>query len=72
MTQQQIEAMVAENTQLKEDNKDLIREQKEFQDALIHKIEALKKLGPWKRFWGYWKLVMDLITTIEQAISKSK
>jgi len=72
MTQQQIQAIIAENVQLKDDNKNLIKEQKEFQDVLIEKIKALKKLGLWKRFWGYWKLVMDLITTIEEAIEKSK
>jgi hypothetical protein len=72
MTSEQITAMIAENIQLKEDNSNLIKEQKEFQYALIEKINAIKDLGPWRRFWGYWRLVMDLITTIEQAISKSK
>jgi len=79
MTKEQIQAIVAENIQLKEDNSKLkednsklIKKQKEFQDMLIEKINALKVLGPWRRFWGYWRLVMDLITTIEQAISKSK
>lgn len=72
MTSEQITAMIAENIQLKEDNSNLIKEQKEFQNILIEKINALKALGPWQRFWGYWRLVMDLITTIEEAISKSK
>ena len=72
MTKEQIQAIIAENIQLKEDNSNLIKEQKEFQNMLIEKINALKELGPWKRFWGYWRLVMDLITTIEQAISNSK
>ena len=71
MTAAQIQQMIAENIQLKEDNSNLIKEQKEFQDALKDKINALKDLGPWKRFWGYWQLVADLITTIEQAISAS-
>jgi len=72
MTKEQIQAIVAENIQLKEDNSNLIKEQKEFQYMLIEKINALKDLGPWRRFWGYWRLVMDLITTIEEAITKSK
>lgn len=71
MTAVQIQQMIAENIQLKEDNSNLIKEQKEFQGALIEKINALKDLGPWKRFWGYWQLVMDLITTIEEAIAAS-
>ena len=71
MTAVQIQQMIAENIQLKEDNSNLIKEQKEFQDALKEKINALKDLGPWKRFWGYWRLVMDLITTIEEAIAAS-
>ena len=72
MTAAQIQQMIAENIQLKEDNSNLIQQQKEFQGALIEKINALKDLGPWKRFWGYWRLVMDLITTIEEAIAASK
>lgn len=72
MTKEQIQAIVVENIELKQTNENLIKEQKEFQYALIEKINALKDLGPWKRFWGYWRLVMDLITTIEQGISKSK
>ena len=71
MTAAQIQQMIAENLQLKEDNSNLIKEQKEFQDALKEKINALKDLGPWRRFWGYWQLVIDLITTIEEAISAS-
>ena len=71
MTAAQIQAMIAENIQLNLDNEKLIKEQKEFQDALKEKINELKSLGPWKRFWGYWQLVADLITTIEQAISAS-
>ena len=72
MTKEQIQAIVVENIELKQTNENLIKEQKEFQYALIEKINAIKALGPWRRFWGYWRLVMDLITTIEQAISKSK
>ena len=59
MTAAQIQQMIAENIQLKEDNSNLIKEQKEFQDALKEKINALKDLGPWRRFWGYWQLVSD-------------
>ena len=71
MTKEEINKLVAENIQLNLDNEKLIKEQKEFQNALIEKINALKDLGPWKRFWGYWQLVIDLITTIEEAISAS-
>jgi hypothetical protein len=70
MTKEEINKLVAENIQLNLDNEKLKKEQAEFQNALIEKINALKDLGPWRRFWGYWQLVMDLITTIEQAISK--
>lgn len=71
MTAAQIQAIIAENIQLNLDNEKLKKEQKEFQNALIEKINALKDLGPWKRFWGYWQLVIDLITTIEEAIAAS-
>ncbi len=71
MTAAQIQQMISENLQLNEDNSNLIKEQKEFQDALKEKINALKELGPWRRFWGYWQLVIDLITTIEEAIAAS-
>ena len=70
MTKEEINKLVAENIQLNLDINKLKKEQAEFQDALIEKINELKQLGAWRRFWGYWKLVMDLITTIEQAISK--
>jgi hypothetical protein len=70
MTKEEINKLVAENIQLNLDNEKLKKEQAEFQNALIEKINELKQLGAWRRFWGYWKLVMDLITTIEQAISK--
>lgn len=71
MTAAQIQQLIAENIQLNLDNEKLKKEQKEFQNVLIEKINALKDLGPWKRFWGYWQLVIDLITTIEEAISAS-
>ena len=71
MTKEEINKLVAENIQLNLDNENLKKEQKEFQDALKEKINALKDLGPWKRFWGYWQLVIDLITTIEEAIAAS-
>ena len=70
MTKEEERKLISENIQLHLDNEKLVKEQKEFQDALKEKIDQLKKLGPWKRFWGYWQLVSDLITTIEQAISK--
>ena len=70
MTKEEINKIVAENIQLHLDNENLKKQQAEFQNALIEKINALKDLGPWRRFWGYWKLVMDLITTIEEAIRK--
>ena len=72
MTSEQITAMIAENIQLNLDMNKLKKEQSEFQDALVEKINELKNLGPWRRFWGYWKLVMDLITTIEETIRKHK
>lgn len=71
MTAAEIQQMIAENIQLNLDNEKLKKEQKEFQNALVEKINALKDLGPWRRFWGYWQLVIDLITTIEEAIAAS-
>jgi hypothetical protein len=71
MTAAQIQKLIAENIQLNLDNENLKKEQKEFQNVLIEKINGLKDLGRWERFWGYWRLVMDLITTIEEAISAS-
>ena len=70
MTKEEERKLISENIQLHLDNEKLVKEQKGFQDALIKKIAELKELGAWRRFWGYWKLVMELITTIEQAISK--
>lgn len=71
MTAAEVQQMIAENIQLNLDNEKLKKEQKEFQYALIEKINALKALGAWRRFWGYWQLVIDLITTIEEAIAAS-
>ena len=72
MTKEEINKMIAENIQLNLDMNKLKKEQLEFQNALVEKINELKNLGPWRRFWGYWKLVMDLITTIEETIRKYK
>ena len=65
MTQAQQQALIAENSQLKRENAELIKEQKEFQDALKKQVKRISKLGPWKRFWGAVQLVKDLIMTIE-------
>jgi hypothetical protein len=72
MTKEEINLMIAENIKLNLDMNKLKKEQSEFQDALVEKINELKNLGPWRRFWGYWKLVLDLITTIEETIRKHK
>ena len=66
-----IQLLEIENTELKETNKNLIKEQNEFQDALIQKVQEIKKLGPFKRFLAYGRLLWDLISTIEKAISKA-
>ena len=66
-----IQRLEIENTELKQTNENLIKEQNEFQDALIQKVQEIKKLGPFKRFLAYGRLLWDLITTIEQAISKA-
>ena len=57
---------------LKSENEELIKKQQAFQGALIDKIEEIKKLGPFKRFFAYGRLLMDLIQTIEKAISENK
>ena len=65
MTNQEINAMQAQNLQLKNANEQLVKEQKEFQAALKTQIDRIKGLGPWKRFWAAAQLVIDLIVTIE-------
>ena len=70
--QQRIQHLEIENVALKETNKQLIKEQNEFQDALIAKVEEIKKLGPFKRFLAYGRLLWDLISTIEKAVSKAQ
>ncbi len=66
-----IQLLQIENLALKETNENLIKEQNEFQDALVQKVQEIKKLGPFKRFLAYGRLLWDLISTIEQAISKA-
>lgn len=70
MTKEEINKLVAENIQLHLDNEKLKKEQKEFQDSLRVHINTIKALGPWKRFWGYWQLIKDLITTFEEGIKE--
>ena len=70
--QQRIQHLEIENVNLKESNKKLIEEQQQFQDALIAKVQEIKKLGPFKRFLAYGRLLWDLISTIEQAVSKAQ
>ena len=65
-----IQKLELENLALKETNENLIKEQNEFQEALILKVKEIKKLGPFKRFLAYGRLLWDLISTIEQAIRK--
>ncbi len=57
---------------LTNENEKLLKEQQEFQSALIEKIKEIKKLGPFKRFFAYGRLLMDLIQTIEKAISSQQ
>jgi hypothetical protein len=57
---------------LTNENEKLLKEQEEFQSALIEKIKDIKKLGPFKRFFAYGRLLMDLIQTIEKAISSQQ
>ena len=67
MTKKEIDMMIAENIRLNIENEKLIKEQKEFQDALKAQVDRIKGLGPWKRFWAAAQLVIDLITTIEKG-----
>lgn len=66
-----IQLLEIENLALKNANENLIKEQKEFQEALVLKVQEIKKLGPFKRFLAYGRLLWDLISTIEQAINKA-
>tara|TARA_Y100000816_G_C26108504_1_gene590408 strand:- start:26296 stop:26526 length:231 start_codon:yes stop_codon:yes gene_type:complete len=61
----QIDVLTTENTQL-------LEKQEQFQNALINKIQEIKQMGPFKRFFAYGRLLMDLIETIEKAISEQK
>lgn len=56
--------------ELKETNEKLIEKQQAFQDELIQKIKDIKNLGPFRRFLAYGRLLWDLISTIEKAISE--
>ena len=66
-----IQKLELENLALKQTNENLIKEQNEFQEALVAKVQEIKKLGPFKRFLAYGRLLWDLISAIEQAISKA-
>ncbi len=54
------------------ENEDLKKEQKEFQDVLIVKIEEIQKSPKAWRWLKYGKLLTDLIDTILGAIAKVK
>jgi len=69
--QKQISELQAENLILHTENEELKEKQKAFQEELTQEIERLRKLGPWKRFWGAWSLVLSLITTIEEGFKKT-
>jgi phage shock protein A len=68
MTRFEIKKMQVENKTLRTENDQLIKEQREFQEALKKQVDRIKKLGPWKRFWAAVQLVKDLITTIEAGL----
>jgi len=73
MTQaEHITKLQAQIFQLVEENNNLKKEQKEFQDVLILKVRAIQKLGWWKRITSYGKLVADLINTIIQTVEEVK
>lgn len=54
------------------ENEDLKKEQKEFQDVLILKVEEIQKSPKAWRWLKYGKLLTDLIDTILGAIAKVK
>jgi len=73
MTQaQQITALQEKVLTLSNENDNLKKEQKEFQDVLILKVRAIQKLGWWKRITSYGKLVTDLINTIIKTVDEVK
>jgi hypothetical protein len=63
-----IEAQRLEIEVLKSENVKLLKEQKEFQDELFKRVQEIKKMGPFKRFMAYGRLLWDLIAVIEQGI----
>lgn len=54
------------------ENEDLKKEQKEFQDVLILKVEEIQNSPKAWRWLKYGKLLTDLIDTILGAIAKVK
>lgn len=65
-------SLETQNATLKAANEKIVKEQEEFQNALIQKIKEIKKLGPFKRWLAYGRLLWDLIATIEKGISDNK
>lgn len=68
---EQITQLKEQNLLLQIKNEELKKKQEAFQEELTKEIERLKSLGPWKRFWGAWSLVLSLITTIEEGFKKT-
>ena len=68
---EKIQALKVENVLLKNENDTLKKEQKEFQDELFKKVQEIKKLGPFRRWLAYGRLLWDLITVIEEGIRKA-
>jgi len=65
-------SLETQNATLLAENIKIVREQEEFQNALINKIKEIRKLGPFKRWLAYGRLLWDLIATIEKGISANK
>ena len=65
-----IQKLQIENQILTNENNDLKKEQKEFQDVLILKIMEIEKLGFWQKIGKYWTLLTDLINTIKLSIEQ--
>jgi len=51
--------------------KTLKDKQKAFQDELIHEVERINTLPPFKRWWQKGKLLISICDTVIEAVEKA-
>ena len=67
MNKEQYEAKILE---LVNENELLLKEQQEFQDALMIRCAEIQSMPPVKRFFNYGKLLWAIIELIMECIDK--